>query len=179
MKYLSILTCGVILTIGCSPTDSSGKQNNEKHSNLEVIAIIGNFWDREYSAVIFYDSTMFQKTVLYNKIYQHKSEVDEFVSVKNSISKPAFECLEEYMESNCNELFPSKADFEEAHNFYTIKLIQENKTKECYYYAKDLNMVIEYFVGMKNWIERSKYKDEFTATLSYINGNINGLNRLK
>lgn len=163
--------------MGCSSNENGLKHKDSQKS--EVIAILLNYWDGESSAVVFYDSSLLTKSINENKIYKYKSEVEEFVTVRNLVSKSAFEYLEQYMKSNCNETFPGKSDLEVPHNFYTIKLIQETQIQNCYYYANNLDFVINYFVGMKNWIEKSDYKKEFGQLLSYLNGNIKSLTALK
>ena len=179
-QILIFIVITSMLMVGCSTKNNSTQNEKREDTKSSVIAILGNSWDREYSAAIFCDSIEFEKAVSQSKIYQNKSEVDEFISIRNLVSKSALTHLEKYIENNCNKSFPSQNDLKDHYTLFTTKIIKDTQTpQECFYYAKNLDMVINYFTGMKNWIQNSMYKEEFGPLLSYIDGNINELKKLK
>lgn len=58
-------------------------------------------------------------------------------------------------------------------------MYNKQKEKQCIVYLADVESGLNYFTGMKTWLEDSKYKKEYKEFLSYIDGEIASIEAIK
>lgn len=93
------------------------------------------------------------------------------------VSKNALYYLAEYVDNNCVCRNPAHDDDPEIFGVYYFELMQGEQTKTCFVYLRDIDSVIEYFQGLKVWLNDSKYKNEFRDFFNFIDRQIRELNK--
>ncbi|OJV51253.1 MAG: hypothetical protein BGO31_05295 [Bacteroidetes bacterium 43-16] len=99
-----------------------------------------------------------------------KKPLDPFSTVKtNKVSQKALHYLTAYIDKQCDckDPFP-KDDSIRFAGGYTFRLIQNGKTKTCYVFPDNMDSMIQYLKGLREWLKDSKYKEEFKDLIEYI-----------
>lgn len=85
------------------------------------------------------------------------------------VSPKALAYLAEYIDVQCECEYPfPKNDSIRFAGGYTFKLIQNGQTKTCYVFPDNMDSVIQYLKGLREWLKDSKYKREFKDLIEYI-----------
>lgn len=99
-----------------------------------------------------------------------KKPFDPFTSVKTKkINQKALSHLAEYIDEQCECEYPfPKNDSIRFAGGYIFKLIQNGQTKTCYVFPDNMDSVIQYLKGLREWLKDSKYKREFKDLIENI-----------
>lgn len=99
-----------------------------------------------------------------------KKPLDPFSTVKtNKVSQKALSHLAEYIDRQCECKYPfPKNDSIRFEGGYIFQLIQNGQTKTCYVFPDNMDSVIQYLKGLREWLKDSKYKREFKDLIEYI-----------
>lgn len=143
-------------------------------ASADVVIITDETDEQTYYGALFYQEN--EKKQLLSQGEVVKNPTDIFITnliLKNKITEKALHYLAEYIDNNCDCKAPFiKSDETSVPGLYIFGLQQGAQSKSCFVSLREVDYGLNYFKGLKTWLESSRYKKEYKEFLSYIDGEI-------
>ena len=95
------------------------------------------------------------------------------------ISQNALSHLAIYIDKYCQDKSSIVPNDSVQYSLYVFNIYNKQKKKQCIVYLANVDSGLNYFKGMKTWLEDSKYKKGYGKFLQYIDSEIADIEKVK